>query len=640
MATKSRDSVESRPSKRPRAYSYLRFSTPEQQRGDSFRRQSESAQRYADQHDLDLDQDLTFQDLGVSAFRGRNVVEGSLGAFLRAVDEGRVPRGSFLLVESLDRLSRDRLMAALGLFQSLLDRGITVVTLSDGKTFTKESLNNLSDLMWFLMVASRAHEESLTKSHRGKASWKAKRTRAATDGTPLTAMVPAWLRMDPKTGDLQVIEDRAKVVQRIFAMYFDGYGKTGIARRFNEEGVPTFSDRSDGWHHSYIEKILVNEAVIGSFQPMREVEPSEGSSRGAKRRVPDGDPIDDYFPAVIDEVTFARSRQVRRSKRRISGPKGVGFSNLLSGLATCGYCGATMHRVNKGKPPKGKVYLACSRARRRVNGCNAPSVRYEPVVLALLNSLTAGDLGLARVLELGDDGVGNGRRVAIREQIEAVKGSLTETAEAIEKVLVGIERAKNEQVTDTLLARLEDQQERKTALEEQRSLLEDQIAELDHEASSRQSAVEDAFRLVREWNARLEKADDDPSLLYDMNLRLNSALRQVVEGVAVGVSESAKEWIEGELISWRLKRGPMFPHPVFEAKYDEVMSCASNGGKGLSMTATFRGHEGRYLAVYGDAKVPGRFIGVSVVIDPLGGNVQGVELTISDCLPSAPVRQI
>jgi DNA invertase Pin-like site-specific DNA recombinase len=201
-----RDTADSRPAKHPRAYSYLRFSTPEQQRGDSFRRQSESAQRYADQHDLDLDQDLTFQDLGVSAFRGRNVVEGSLGAFLKAVDEGRVSRGSYLLVESLDRLSRDRLMAALALFQSLLERGITVVTLADSKVFTTDSLNDLPDLMWFLMIASRAHEESVTKSHRGKAFWKAKRLKAAEDGTPLTSIVPAWLRLDPKTGDLEVIE--------------------------------------------------------------------------------------------------------------------------------------------------------------------------------------------------------------------------------------------------------------------------------------------------------------------------------------------------------------------------------------------------------------------------------------------------
>ncbi len=88
-----------------KAYSYLRFSTPEQEKGDSKRRQMDLARRYADAQGLDLDETLTFHDLGVSAFRGSNL-DAALGAFKSAVTDGRVPRGSYLLVESLDRLSR------------------------------------------------------------------------------------------------------------------------------------------------------------------------------------------------------------------------------------------------------------------------------------------------------------------------------------------------------------------------------------------------------------------------------------------------------------------------------------------------------------------------------------------------------
>ena len=118
---------------RAKAYSYLRFSTPDQMQGDSFRRQTEAARKYAEHHGLDFDDDLTFRDLGVSAFRGANVVEGALGQFIEAVNAGRVQTGSYLLVENLDRLSRDKIMPALNRFSSLLEAGITIVTLSDGK---------------------------------------------------------------------------------------------------------------------------------------------------------------------------------------------------------------------------------------------------------------------------------------------------------------------------------------------------------------------------------------------------------------------------------------------------------------------------------------------------------------------------
>src|SRR5262245_57368805 len=89
-----------------KAYSYVRFSTPEQMRGDSFRRQTELARDYALKHKLELDDKLTFHDVGVSAYRGKNSETGRLADFQEAVRKGLVPRGAYLLVESLDRISR------------------------------------------------------------------------------------------------------------------------------------------------------------------------------------------------------------------------------------------------------------------------------------------------------------------------------------------------------------------------------------------------------------------------------------------------------------------------------------------------------------------------------------------------------
>ena len=40
------------------------------------------------------------------AFHQRHVKKGALGVFLKAVEDGQVPAGSFLVVEGLDRLSR------------------------------------------------------------------------------------------------------------------------------------------------------------------------------------------------------------------------------------------------------------------------------------------------------------------------------------------------------------------------------------------------------------------------------------------------------------------------------------------------------------------------------------------------------
>ena len=119
----------------PRAYSYIRMSTAAQLQGDSLRRQTQLSEQYATQHGLDLDDDLKLHDIGVSAFDGSNVAKGELGAFLDAVKKGKVAKGSMLLMELfLDRLSRGDLQSSITLMMDLLNSGITIVTLSDGKT--------------------------------------------------------------------------------------------------------------------------------------------------------------------------------------------------------------------------------------------------------------------------------------------------------------------------------------------------------------------------------------------------------------------------------------------------------------------------------------------------------------------------
>src|SRR3569832_2165363 len=83
----------------PIAYSYVRFSTAKQELGDSLRRQVQMAKLYAEQNGLRLSE-RTFQDLGVSGFKQKNIKTGALSAFILAVKNGFVAPGSYLLSNS------------------------------------------------------------------------------------------------------------------------------------------------------------------------------------------------------------------------------------------------------------------------------------------------------------------------------------------------------------------------------------------------------------------------------------------------------------------------------------------------------------------------------------------------------------
>lgn len=63
---------------KPIAYSYIRFSRPEQIRGNSLTRQQEMSYEYCKANDLTLDTSLSLYDKGISAYKGGNAEEGDV----------------------------------------------------------------------------------------------------------------------------------------------------------------------------------------------------------------------------------------------------------------------------------------------------------------------------------------------------------------------------------------------------------------------------------------------------------------------------------------------------------------------------------------------------------------------------------
>ena len=405
---------------RRKAFSYLRFSTPEQSKGDSFRRQSTMAQAYALKHGLDLDEALTFHDFGVSGFRGKNAETGRLADFREAVRAGQVPPGSVLLVEQFDRLSRMVPRKAVRVLEDILEEGVSVVTLNDGQEYTADRLDeDPHALFMVLLVAMRAHEESETKRRRGMASWEGKRANMA--ARPMTSRAPAWLQLDRDVGAFSIIPERGELVRRIYRMTLEGMGQHKIAETFNQEGIAPWG-RASFWQRSYIAKVLGNPAVIGTVTP--HVMENDGHR---KRRRP-LEPVVGYFPAVIEPDMFASVQVLGEAQgaptrgRHAHAP----ISNILAGLACCPACGKTMTRVQKGS--RSKPSFVCTTAKAGA-GCQYKSVSYALIERRLLEVLPAGlreREGAAGVQSLEDqianldDGIDRWR-----DDIEGLVDSLT-----------------------------------------------------------------------------------------------------------------------------------------------------------------------------------------------------------------------
>ncbi|MCJ2009577.1 recombinase family protein [Methylobacterium sp. J-092] len=363
----------------PIAYSYIRMSRPEQLRGDSLRRQMAAAAEWAAKRGVELDDSL--RDIGVSAYKGKNRDVGALGTFIRMVEDGTVRSGSFLLVESLDRLSRETVIEALPRFIDLVNAGIIVVTLIDGQEYSKKRLKaDWTPLIVSLATMARAHEESKTKGIRVREAWDAKRAKAGQK--VLTSRVPAWLTV--VDGQIRTVPTRVELVRRIFRETGDGQGRRIVVRRLNDERIPPFMGGKVGWQPSYIAKLLSNRAVLGEFQAYRRGE-------DGKRR-PEGDPVPGYFPAIVTESEFHHANVARSSRTSAPGPRGNGVPNLFTGIAKCGVCRSSMVMLNKGASPKGARYLVCSNADRSAGCANDRRWRLDGVEVAVLGIMHRVDI--------------------------------------------------------------------------------------------------------------------------------------------------------------------------------------------------------------------------------------------------------
>ena len=361
----------------PIAYAYSRYSSEPQGRGDSIRRQKEMVERYLKQHpelELSTDTGLQFIDQGVSAFTGAHAKKGAFARFLRLVEDGHIESGSYLLVEQFDRLSRQEPLKALAQLQTILQEGIIVVTLNDGKEYSKEVMgaDGGMSLMMSALQMIRSHEESRIKGLRVKQAWSQK-MKKVDEGVMLTRRLPFWIEPE---NHKKLNRKRLPVIKKIFNMAAKGSGATAIAKLLNAEGTETATGHAKYWSAGTIKKLLKSKSVIGTLV------------------TGDGVEHPGYFPSAIPEALFKKVNNINKSSKALRSPKtSLRGVHPLAGLMYCAKCGGVAHHVTK----QGKLkadgtksvwrYAVCAQSMETEEGCKYQSMPYNEIILSVMNAI-------------------------------------------------------------------------------------------------------------------------------------------------------------------------------------------------------------------------------------------------------------
>ena len=295
----------------PVAYSYVRFSSEGQSGGTSVERQTKAAQEWAERNGYDLSTE-TYSDLGVSAFKGANADVGALGAFLEGVEGRMIRQGSVLLVENLDRISRQHIEEGYLLLKRITNAGVSVVTLSDGKMYKAHEPLELVDFITIAIGFERAHQESLMKSKRVGAAWKSNAEKVKAGTRKRSTKVPAWIEFEGEnleTGSFRIIEKKAEIIQEIFQRYAAGEPTNTIATDLRNRKIPTLSGRGQ-WAGPLIYMLAREVTPFGTLQ----------IGEGTKKDRVIIDTVKKYYPRIVDEETERRVRfRIENGKNPVGG---------------------------------------------------------------------------------------------------------------------------------------------------------------------------------------------------------------------------------------------------------------------------------------------------------------------------------
>ena len=397
-------------------------------------------------------------------------------------------------------------MVALGQFLQLLAKDIAVITLIDKREYTKDSMNDVGNLIYSIIVMSRSHEESATKTNRNLSAWKAKRENAAA-GITTTPLTPGWIRA--VNGKRELISERAALIERMFQMA-NSMGRHLIAKQFNHEGIDTWghgasqAGKGKGWDGAYIGSIIKNRAVIGELIPCK--------LDNKKKRVPQ-EVIPGYYPRVVADEVFAVTQAILVSRTHKGGE--VGVWNVFSGLLKCADCEGSLIMVSKNT--KSGKQLVCDLGRRAKSKCKWKPWAYDDFERQVLNDVR--ELDIATVF--------CNRNVTgqLEGQLAALNMKLTDLRANLRRLVDLAQQPRGQ--AKSILNRINKLELEDVELEASRAQLQEQIRREKAKFALQARAGEDVEVLLK----RLANAPKDARL--QLRLKLRAHIRSLISQITV-----------------------------------------------------------------------------------------------------------
>ena len=306
-------------------------------------------------------------DKGTSAFKitdadeqmAANFHRGNLGKFIAKVQAGEISKGSVLVIERLDRFSRNYWDIVFPIWVELLQSGIEIYSCVSKTHYTHDAIRKNPMLASMaLMEMAMANDYSANLSNRISKAFKIRLDDCSTGlKMNLGAWQPAWIDFNGKKGHpgTFTLNSKAVIVKEIVFRYIAGESMYGIAQKLNDRNEPTLTGRNE-WRQGHVHHILSTTTLMGDVSIK-------------------GQTFKGYYPPVVtlDEWTKLQSRLHDNKNRKGSGTI---IANLFRNRVKCSVCGHTVSAQNC----KGYYVYYCLNHRYNKTKCKVASTLFTKLI--------------------------------------------------------------------------------------------------------------------------------------------------------------------------------------------------------------------------------------------------------------------
>ena len=294
-----------------------------------------------------------FEDPGYSA---KNTDRPDYQAMMERIRTGEF---THLVVWKIDRISRNLLDFAY-MYDELKRLGVTFVS----KNEQFDTSTAIGEAMLKIILVFAELERNMT-SERVTAVMLSRANNGQWNG----GRVPYGYSWDKESGTFAVVEQEAKVANRMAELYEQYQSLLYVVKYMNDAGITTRNGKA--WTPTAVRKILTNPWNIGHY-----VYNVHSGGKGTEKRSEDEwITVENHHPAILDERLFYRIKFLLTRNKRGGVPASKTYVrkniHIFGGLLRCAKCGSNMianqdrRRANGIRP---SIY-ACGSRRRKQTSC-------------------------------------------------------------------------------------------------------------------------------------------------------------------------------------------------------------------------------------------------------------------------------